>query len=289
LPLDIGIKEYATDVIFGSPAAAKAALVPIAPPGAVPVVVARRPARGAEPSTAPVPACPTADPLSPILNETLPRPAGPPASDVLTFRNSGAVALGQASLSYSDVMIRRRIGPASKQDDGFRFDVVSGSPVPGAEVTTSFHVVTRSSVPGTEGIFVAQETTKLADGHVSSSQWTPEIKLLEFPSVPGTEWDVVSTDGVTGTLERFHARIFKTSKVDACGTLLAAWQVELTSGMIVGPNVNISFDAVYNLGNQYGGISVMDRLREEGTIGSPPQPFKVRNEAIVTTEPRLAR
>lgn len=288
VPLNIGVKEYPTDVLFGGLVVAKGQQLPPVAPPAAPIVAIEQPASA--PSPTPRPECPKADPLAPILNETRPRPPAPPTAGALEFRNTGSVSLAGIGLSYQDVNLQRTIASVRRETDAFSFDVVTRSPAAGgAEVTTTFHVVTRAALADLEGIFVSEERTRFADGRVSESIWVPEIKLLAFPSAPGASWDVVSTEQNTQTVQSFHAEIKKTSKVDACGTPMAAWQVDVTNGLLLGQNVNLTFTASYHFGNQYGGLVLMDAIDESGTVGAPPQELKVRNVAIVNDEPKAVK
>lgn len=303
-PIAVGVKDIATDVLYGAEAqlvtVPEAAPLPLAGP-LVAIQQPRRQAQGPlhQPAVSPTttappttttaaPACPSASPLAAVHHEIRNRVNGPPTPASYGFRNTGSVQYSGAITfkgSYTDVASTRTVtNVRALTANEFTFDVssVMGSASP---VVTTYHVVKTGALPLDEGVFVSKVMTTGAGGTVTQT-WKPELKILQFPAVQGAEWDVLSVDQASGTVQQYHAAITQNARVDACGVPLAAWRVDIT-GKTVGPDQRLDMATTYWISPQYGALTVMDAVNATGTVQTPQGLVNIAttNTATINSEP----
>jgi hypothetical protein len=288
-PLEVGVKDVPTDVLYGG----KRAEAPPPPPGslninpAFPILIQPPPrTRTTLPgpaNAAPIP-CPTAHPFAAPKYEARTRGRVPPIAASYPFRNSGTFenSGGQSSKgAFPATTIRRVIDPSKPGSDGsfgFKVEEDLGDRI----TTTEYGVTPESPLTDLSGVFIREIlTTFKTGGNDRFHPQSPGVKLLHFPAEPGAQWDGHGADPLSQTAMNFHAVLGKElpdgddadtlpdlqpkAKVDACGQPLDAWYVQIKDGQIVGPQTNLTFNALYAIAPQFGGFPVMEEIEVKGT------------------------
>jgi hypothetical protein len=297
-PVDIGFKEVPSDVILGAqstpaPAAgpSPSAGRPVAPPP--PSVIALPPPVfeiGPEPSPPaplPEPSCPTADPLQPAAREAPPSVSAPPAKATYLFRNAGTYSVSGADARKGTFPVTsvRTVGNVTRSSgNSFGFDV--SELLGDVTTTTSYDVVGTTVLPAVRAAGIYLKQVKSVRGP-STSTFTPspELQLASFPLVRGASVSSSGVDPQTATSMQFTSTVTGKARVDACGTPLDSWVLDLTAGKLVSPTQNLDFSSTYHLGTQYGGLILRERTAFAGTDGSDG--VSRTNTANITTAPRL--
>jgi hypothetical protein len=101
----------------------------------------------------------------------------------------------------------------------------------------------------------------------------PGLELGSFPLLPNGTVQQSATDG-TRTMS-FTATVKGLTTVNACGTPLAAWEIDLSDGRITdssvaGPDGTQTFTARYDFGTQFGGIVLASSSKVVGSDGGTP-------------------
>lgn len=287
-PLEVGVKEFPTKVLFGQTAR------PLPPPvlsqnpvPAFPGFLQPPPPRFRIPEVEIRPLCPTAHPFSAPRHVAGNRALHPPVEADYLFRNQGKFSVGSLSGDYPKLS-RRSITNVISGEDEFTFDVVIE--LAGTVTTTTYRVVPQSVFPpsaGTppdSGVFIVRVVTESPDGPDVFAP-TPALPLILFPAGPGVQWDARGIDPFSQTVMQFHGAVTGKARVDACGTVLDGWLVETSAGSITGPTKDLVFTASYVIGTQFGGFSLMDRVEISGVDGG--EEVSSLNEATIFREPKL--
>jgi hypothetical protein len=321
-PLEIGVKEFPSDVILGAhdkPAPPAAMLPPdmlqlppafltpsIVSPGVLPTVPLAPPPR---------PPCPEADPLIPPKRETFDKVSVPPVAATLAYRNKGASERSGADAGKAEYEVNstRTVENVKKAADGTStFDVVSV--LQDTTTRTSYRIVPVGG-PATEtpGLYVAAITSKRGTEAERAFNPTPDLRLLQFPAELGTRWQTAGSDPVAGKTAAWSVVILARGQVDACGTPLRTLTVvvdgtlrdcaprpaQAPPGDPVCPptapgapeaGVNDAGDpstqivkATYEIGTQYGGLVLADTVDVSGS--APDYGYHLSNQAIINAEP----
>ena len=247
-PFEVGVKNYATNVILGS--ANKALAEQPAPP---PVALALpspagNPLAGGPAPTFPKPApepvksrCPTADPTAPAVAAPGHEISHPPAPATYPFRAKGGYEVGGANpvLGVYPSQESRTVGHiVTTAAGGFAFDVAVtlGDTV----TTTTYEVVPEGPASGnavanppTSGLFITKVVTKDVDGthsfaptvDAATGQAITGLLLLELPANAGETWNTSGLDATTGEVMAFTGTVVGEQRVDACGIVLGALRV----------------------------------------------------------------
>lgn len=324
-PLNVGVAEQRTDIVLGSqkkPDAPAPAFVPpdLLPPP-IPVFTAGTPAalpppaRVNAPTTAPpvLAACPEADPLSVPTDEVLNKVVGMPQAMTYTFRNKGTFKTSGANAREEPYPPEsaRTIAEVKKQaSGGFTFDVAST--LGEAVTTTSYRVYPEGQAPAGQdpGIYITKTASRVANGPTTVFDPQPDLLLLKFPAEAGSSWRSAGVDAATNTAIAFTVTVAaEKPRVDACGEFLQAVRVtvdgkvgdcvnDATTGQAacppalpaqqISPNPENAeqFQAVYDIGTQFGGIPIQDSISLQTTengIGVSRQ-----NVATINVKPLLA-
>lgn len=304
--VDVGIREFPSDVLLGEPDAPVVAPAPVPPTAVVltgpflgdvptaggggPTTSVSRPRTstpgGSTSTTTPRAAarCPAADPLAAPAAVADNRSTTPPVAATYTFRNDG-------TFDVSGPNARKGVFPSSSTRsvrnvrtvaNGFTYEVAAE--LAGTTTTTRYQVIPTSDVPGEAGLYIAAVRTEAPGATTSSFSPPLPLKLLEFPAIPGISYTSAGTDPATATSMSFTATIGNKVRVDACGTPLDAIKVDLTSGRVDGPGTNVEFTATYAIATQFGGLSVQDTINVTGREGLDTVSRK--NTAITNETPR---
>ncbi|MCA1840283.1 MAG: hypothetical protein ABR507_02320 [Actinomycetota bacterium] len=282
IPVEIGTKEVAVDIVLGEQNKAEPPLGPsninLSPlgfPGFIEPAIPRFGTGFVPP--APPPACPVADPQAPAELVAFDSAKKPPLDAVYPYRNSGFFRTqGKGTSDYPPQITRRvhDVVPASNGDYDFMVSIGLG----GTETTTSYHV-TNNPDSVNRGVFMTQVVTPRENGFDSFTP-SPPITLMPFParefgtnledetnSLVGRKYRSSGSDASQGTSMVLEAQVDGKSLIDACGHHLDAWDIEVTTGQIVGPGKDLQFTGHYFLATEYGALVVKDDLRFSGTDG----------------------
>jgi hypothetical protein len=298
-PVSIGFKEVPSDVVLGAqssptpaPTGATPAVVTVVPPP--PAVVALPPPTfDAGPATPlPVPTattatCATADPLQAPAREAPPSIATPPAKAAYLFANVGSyeVSGADARKGRFPTTSLRTVANISRTSAGsFSFDVADL--LGDVTTTTTYDVISSSPLPAgvAPGLYVRQ--VKSVRG-TSSSVFapSPELQLAAFPLVRGASITSSGVDPQSATSMQFTSTVTGKARVDACGTPLDSWVLDLTAGKVLSPTQNLDFTATYDVGTEYGGLILRDRTVFTGTDNGDG--VSRNNTASITTTPKV--
>lgn len=289
-PLEVGFKEVPSNVVLGtqtSPAPASdgppgggvtivylpppsvVALPP--PPFEVPAPGPRRPPPA--PPTAPV--CRAADPLEAPALEAPSRIEAPPADAAYLFRNDGGFETSGADAQqgrFAETSLRT-VETLLESEDGQVFDFAVGETLGTTTTTTTYRVLKETSLlPVADGsvepglyITRVESTDESGETHVFSP--TPALRLAALPLVRGAVVESRGVDPQTAMTMSFTATVTGKDRVDACGTPLDSWTLDLTDGQVLSPEEDLTFESTYAIGTQYGGLVLRETVAFAGTVG----------------------
>jgi hypothetical protein len=272
-PIEVNVKEFPGDVAIGKkPSAEPATTIPPAvnpepigfpsflqPPAAFRTVgasITSDPPATTTPSTRRP--CATADPFASPRLEAPKSPLAPPAPNALVYRNNGTFEVSQrggpvVKGAYPELSTRR-IESHRLANGTFEYVVKEPS---GTSLTATTYRLDLA-----KGLYLLEVATTMADGSVDRFHATPSdaLPLLTFPVVPGTQIGGIGLDPATATSMSIVGTVVGKARVDACGSWLDTWEVQVTEGRITGPNKQLHFTATYDIGTQYGALSVRDTV-----------------------------
>lgn len=293
-PLDVTVREVASDIVLGTQGRAEAAR-PVAAPLPPTAVALNVPTRIASPFTPPPIAasptpvdstptprgfCATADPLSVPRHPATDTDGAAPVEEGFTVRNVGSYTTSGAEVvegSFEDESTRfvREVVVDDRGD--VTYDVVANLAGTGTvssyllrnqrSVDDGLGVGDQANLDQGRGLYLTGVITRLPDDRITTFQPATPLRLLRFPAFEGDTFDEVATDPVSGTTMQYRVTVGPKLRVDACGELVEAIRVELTEGRIIGPEVDVEFVATYDLATQYGGLIVRDEVTAAGREG----------------------
>jgi len=278
--LDVGFKEVPSSVVLGaqtSPSAQPSSVsaIPLPPPPSVvslpPPTFVLPPAGqpNLPPPTIPsAQACPPADPLAAPRVEAPTSIGKPPIAAAYLFDNVGTFSVSGADARRGTFPARtlRLFGNVRGSAGNFGYDV--SERIGDTTTTTSYRVISDTALPGQEtGVFIDKMTYVRADGSTAAFTPTPPLKLATLPLLRGASTDQRGVDAQTQTAMSFTATVEGKARVFACGEPLDTWTIHLTEGKFISPTQNLTFDATYQLGTQFGGIIIADSVAFEGSDG----------------------
>jgi hypothetical protein len=295
--VDIGFKEVPSDVVLGAHATPTPAPGPsptaTAPPP--PSVIALPPPTfgvGPEPTPTLVapspPSCGTANPLQAPTREAPPAISAPPVKAAYIFHNVGSYTISGADArkgTFPTTSLRTVSNVIRNSDTEFSFDVSEF--LGDVTTTTTYDVVQAAVIPAAvpAGIYLVR--VKSVRGSTSSTfEPSPELELASFPLVRGASVTSSGVDPQTATSMRFTSTVTGKARVDACGTPLDSWVLELKDGKLISPTQNLDFSATYSVGTEYGGLLLRERTAFAGTEGADG--VSRTNTATITTTPNTS-
>ena len=283
--LPVGVKEYPADIVYGDaakpeppppvPAADPAPAFPgfLAPP-------APRPNRSTTPPTPPTAptttavaaACPEDDPLVVPEAEAPPEVRGEPTEGNYPFRQHGqAIVDGEVVATLPPQAPRRLDNYRQLALSSYRFDVTVSEFE--AATSTTYEVARRGAE---NGLYIAQIRSSDPFG---TSAFTPSapVKMLPFPANTGLRWSSAGTDPLHGITLSIHGLVLGKTRVNACGTPLDAWLVEVGEdpqtgqpSRIVGPDKSVVITGTYAVGTQFGGLILAEDITLRGSDSGEP-------------------
>ncbi len=281
-PLDVGFKEVPSSVVLGAqtsptpaPSIGPVSAVPLPPPPSVislpPPTFALPPPGGPvppPPSIPSTPACPVADPLAAPKVEAPTTIGKPPVAAAYLFDNVGTFSVSGADARSGTFPERtlRLFGNVQGSAGDFAYDV--SERIGDTTTTTSYRVVNQTTRPGQDtGIFIVKMTYTRADGSASAFTPVPSLKLASLPLLRGATTDQRGVDAQTQTVMSFTSTVEGKARIFACGEPLDTWTIHQTDGQFISPTQNLTFDASYQLGTQFGGIILADSVAFKGSDG----------------------
>ena len=301
-PLSVDFKEVPSNVVLGaqtSPTPTSTAppvptVIVLPPPSVVTlppppfeIPPAGRPVAPPAPLPTAAP-CPTVDPREAPALEAPSRITARPAQAAYLFRNVGTFEVSGADArrgSFPAVSLRTVSG-ALEADNGSGF-LFSVQEVLGDVTTTTTYLVAVSQPLPSDlppGLYVYDVTSRGSDGQESVFTPVPSLQLAAFPLVRGEVVEARGVDATTGTVMTWTSTVTGKARVDACGTPLDSWVLDLTEGRLVSPTQDLTFDATYHVGTQYGGVVLRDAVAFAGTDGDAG--VSRSNTATIRSEPR---
>jgi hypothetical protein len=115
------------------------------------------------------------------------------------------------------------------------------------------------------GLYLARVASP---GAVAFTPPFPGLVMARFPLDLGSSFDAAASDGATSMSWRSTVKAKAT--VDACGTPLDAYQIELANGRSTTANgaENVTFTSTLMMGTQYGGLLLAQSTSAIGTQGA---------------------
>ena len=269
---NVVMKELSTDIIYGTqhkpaPPAPVAGANPtpgfpafIVPP---PPAVALPGARPATPVPAPKPACPDDDPLTFPAEPAPNTVSGPPTPGTYVFRQQGTVKIGTAApINLPQTTSRQVRNVATAANGDITYDVAISA---FDETTTTSYAVRRSAGdPSLDGVFITHVVTRRGDASVDEFAPLSGARIIALPAGQGVTWNDVATDPIHGTSMIVQGQVNDHGRVNACGTVLDSWVAQVTVRLL-GPAKDLTLQATYQVGTQYGGFVLADHVSLTGT------------------------
>ena len=272
--LEVGLKDYSTDILFGSPVEAEPIPVPLPTQSldaGVPSLIVSPPPLIAGPGTPPprpprVVACPD-PPVDAVAKPAAARISAAPATGTYQYRQSGTFVAESRQVPYPPQSDRVVTNVTSNQDGTLdTFDVVIKDQM---TQTTTYKL--RGGVTDLfNGLYITKIVTDVGDG--SPRVFAPVdlgLRIIALPAAKNVAWQSSATDPQGRTNFNVNGTIKGTQQVNACGTLLQGWEVSLT-GTITGPNKNVTLTATYVVAPQMGGVIIADSVTQQGTDEGKP-------------------
>jgi hypothetical protein len=277
--VNIGLKDYATDVVYGEPTSSTTApppptpgaslspgfpafLTPAPPPAPLPGAPVTVPPRAIEIVEDP---CPIAGPGAQTIKAG-PQLVGTPSVGAYTFRQEGTSTVGGVATKLPDLGQRtvknaNNVGGTPTWD----IDVVEF----GVTTTTSY----RTYRPGggtADGLYITR-IVQQAPGHAPDefAPLDPGLRLLPEPTTAGAQWTSVATDAIHGVSMILQGTVKEARRVDVCGVLVEGWAADV-SVSIRRPGIAASDDytttATYVVASGLGGLIIADSVKSVGTV-----------------------
>lgn len=255
--------------------------------------------------------CPAFDPLAPvgIVNTA---PSKPPLPTSYTYRSKIDSNTAGTKASYDGPTkwtVSQSSAPNSVGD--YTFQTAVKVPVAGFSKTTTYEVVptgvqaageqvppgniggnpegqlpTSAPViasPEQPGIYLAGVSEDTGSSSTSFVPASP-IPLVQFPIQVGASFTTSGTDG--NSVISYTSTVTKLTKVNACGTPVGAWQVDLTSGsMSSDSQPQVAFTETLFFAPQSGCIVVGDSYSSSGSQ-LPAGTVTYKQTDTINTEPK---
>jgi hypothetical protein len=277
---DLAIRSYQTDVTLGDRAAqplpppppavvvpapgfpAPIALPPLAPTSAL---VDRPP----PPSSPPTEACPKAGPTVFPKDQATQEVAAPPAAGAYGYRQVASSTVAGRTTTLKGGMSRVLASVTSTTDAASQqtIDFTATDRYPGAgSVVSGYQILVGSPQNSTDGIYLTkQEERDAADKVTGTFSPATPVLIMQLPAQGTTSaqgWTSVGNDPVNGIAMELQGKVGKEVRIDACGTVIDAWHVQLTGRIVrsatglgdASPGTQDDFTTSYDIATQLGGL-----------------------------------
>ena len=264
-PLDVAFGKPTAAVLKGnpplSPVPAGLGVLPVTSPGGTPYVDVA----GKVPMPPPVPACPTANPLS--------APAEVAENEITTtapqgtypYRFSGVAVEGGKARTFSGSA--KHVVTSSDVGNGVRRFTVEVTML-GATTSYAYTVLpvvgTAADIHG--GIELTSVTGNGGYGYNASFHPDKPLQVFSQPANAGTTWTDAETDAQSATYALVNGTVDGKDRVDACGTKLDAWKTTTTMD-ISSPNETLTVTVTTWWATQFGGLPIAELQSYSGSAG----------------------
>jgi hypothetical protein len=313
-PFELAVHAVPGDVEYGAqaqpaPQSSAAGAGPSAPPPGAPPLIYGGPTPAPAtfvpgPTATPAPACPAA-PLDavPTLGADASATVPPVAARYLWHEKGTYRVGGGAALPFSPQLTHTltNVSGTDPNTGAYTFDVVdSAGGLDGLQtVTYSYQVIPPpQGVTDVQGASTAQASGLYLTGvDVQQSplpqprvaRFAPPVQLLQFPASGLPSWSTAGSDSESQDTITLSGAVTGHASVDACGTLVDAWEVHAT-GSLVGPNQDLSLDLTFDVATQFGGLLVGEKTSITGTEvvggGGPMQAVSSTVTAAISQVPQ---
>jgi hypothetical protein len=289
--VDVGVKQAGVDILYGDqrdktrppPRPAQAELVPGFPALVSPPAGVFAPSGSPPPPPPPSPpvACPSASPFAVPEKPVTPYVLVAPAPGSYRFRQSGEAVVGATRVALPAQTVRRvenivHDSPPAGSAGNFSYDMTET--VGGITTTTTFRIDNDGTSPGVK---LARRVV-VDNGRTFVFDPTPDVLLMTVPtSGEAAAAHSVGVDPLTATTMSLDHRTVERVLVDACGTPLQAWRVEITNGqtMSAATGQDVAIKGVFDIAPQYGALILSESITLSGTDGS--QAVSQTNQTII--------
>jgi hypothetical protein len=194
---------------------------------------------------------------------------GTPRPGAYPFRQQGAAIVGDRDPVFLPPETTRTVSEPRQVVAGIqRFDVTVEQY--GTETTTTYQIDQRGI---DDSIAIAQIRTT---DELGTQAFTPSVpvKVLQLPAQIDATWSSTGSDPLSATAMTVHGRIIDRQRVDACGTVVDGWRIEVgpdpDSGApsgIVSKGERYELTATFVIATQLGGLLVFDDVTLTGNQG----------------------
>lgn len=271
--VQLSLRNYVSNLTYGgektpapAPPVSGASLTPTFPSFIQPPAVLTPTPTPAPTPVAPLPSvtasCPSAGPDSFPAVQASSRVPGPPSPGTYFFRQTGHYDMDGQSGTAASQVIRVVTDVATQSDGDYTFDVDEAN---GNVLTqTSYEVQQTTGSTSTDGLYITGVITKEADGTIDQFSPEPAIRIMPLPaSAAQTQFTSAGVDPIHGVTEEISGTMEGHTDVNACGTVLDSWQVQVT-GKIISASESLDLTASYDIGTQFGGLSLADMVTLTG-------------------------
>ncbi|MFN2464021.1 MAG: hypothetical protein ABR573_08995 [Candidatus Dormibacteria bacterium] len=327
-----GLKGVTQDVVLGggrkpSPPPPQLPIQNAYQPPVIPLpgLITPPPARAALPSPPPPPDCPRADPFAvPAVPATNLSDTPPSKGAPYRYRYSGKSQIGSAPVQVLPTAGTREVtdaGPASVPGETGAFRFVYVETYNGVAVSTTYTVVPQDPASNnplaqstTAGIYLSE--TSSADGKYAFKPQAPGLQQMPFPALTSKSFGSSASDPTLQETETLQPDVYFSNpfpffpgpsgsdqhspgtkvvgkdRVDACGVIVDAWQVELV-GTFNSPSAQLTFDNLVDFATEYGGLPIWEHTRVQGSQNDPKsgksQTIMLDEIATISQLPRKAQ
>ena len=274
----VGIKEGATDIVYGGtttteppppPPLPLAAVEPGFPTLFAPPPPPLAPAPVVEPEIIPDPCPPTPSDVAAI-----PAPAkldGVPEKGGYVYEQNGKYLVGAAATSVNQERGRleplgRRIVSEADPEEG-TFAVASSAF--GTTRTNSYRVRRDAGSSVLDGLYLTRIVNQSASGVEEFTPASPGLLVFPEPAQVGATWRSAAVDPIRATSMTLEGRIAERQNIDVCGPRVEAWVAEVTITVRKAGAPDSSKDFVetlrYAVAPQYGGLILADTVSVTGS------------------------
>lgn len=272
---DYGVRPYNTDIELGTkatPAPIPTAHRALEPPGfpapvaLPPSISALRPGDAAAiavPSSAPAVGCPKARVNDYPKEEATQLVTAPPIAGTYTYRQTGTMTSGNTT-TIAPTSFAREISAVSTTKDATGSDRIGWTAIDafpgGTSIQTTYEAVSGTPESTSDGIYLTSQSEVDSAGTVTGTfrPATP-VLLMQLPAeglTSGSGWDSAGTDPISGVGMYVHGVVSGRQRVDACGTVIDAWKVQLTGSVLRTSSNSDDFTVTYDVATQLGGLFV---------------------------------
>ena len=288
LELHAGIAAQTTDVLLGTPLtppqAADSNGPPIIPAYAGVPALAAPALPGAVPFVIHVPPpgpCPDANPFAVPPDPETPTITNAAPAGTFRYRTKGTAKVDghvTSRLGGNGLWLTAPEKP-SVPAETYQFSITHPS-FGGATVTNTYAVLPPGtdqnvSVPQTPlnpsetvtaygGLYLARVETKSGNTTSTFAPAAPGVELLQIPAVVNAIWQSQATDPTSMISESLSGKSLGDVRVNACGTKLDAWEVQL-SATITGLDENLTETDDLDIATEYGGLILSINQTVTGT------------------------